>query len=57
MILWVRLQMLSEILDALSQDCNLNLRGTGVGSVGTVCLDNGSLVFLTDHVGISPFVK
>ena len=56
-ILLVYLQVLGQLLDAGGQDCNLNLRGTGVGSVGTVCLDNGSLVFLTDHVGISPFVK
>ena len=56
-ILLVYLQVLGQLLDAGGQDCNLNLRGTGVGSVGTVCLDNGSLVFLTDHVGSSPFIN
>ena len=36
-ILLVYLQVLGQLLDAGGQDCNLNLRGTGVGSVGTVC--------------------
>ena len=56
-VLLVNLQVLGELLDAGGQNCNLNLRGTGVGSVGAVCLDNGSLVFLTDPVGSSPFIN
>lgn len=48
-VLLVDLEVLSELLNARGQDSDLDLRRTGVGRVGAVCLDNGSLVFLTDH--------
>ena len=48
-VLLVHLEVLGQLMDARGQDRDLDFRGTGVGRVGAVCLDNGGLVFLTDH--------
>ena len=49
-VLLVFPQVLGQGVDPGGEDSDLDLGRTGVGSVGAVCLDNGSLVFLTDHV-------
>ena len=54
-VLLVDLEVLSELLNARGQDGDLDLRRTGVGRVGAVCLDNGSLVFLRIMIA-SPFI-
>ncbi len=47
----VSLQVLGQAGDTLGQDSDLNFGGTGVGLVGAVILDNGSLFFFKQHFG------
>ena len=49
-IMLVLLQMLGELLNALSQDSDLYFRGTGIGLMGTVCCDYFSLLLFADHI-------
>ena len=47
-VLRMLLQVLGQLLDARGQDCYLYLRGTGIGFVSSVCLNDRGLDFLTD---------
>ena len=48
-VLGIQLQVSGQVSDALGQDSDLDLGGAGVGLVSTVCLDDGSLLFFTQH--------
>ena len=45
-ILRISLQVLGQVSDSLGQDCDLNLRRTGVALVSSVSCDDGLLNFL-----------
>ena len=45
----VDLQVLGQLLDAGGEDGDLDLGGASIGSVGAVCLNDGSLFVLTNH--------
>ena len=49
MVVLMRLQMCSQIVDSLCQNGDLYFRRTGIGLVGTVCSNNFSLLFFADH--------
>ena len=51
----VDLQVLGELVDTSGEDGDLNLGRTGVGLMGAVGLDDGSLFVLTDHRIFPPF--
>jgi hypothetical protein len=48
-------EVIGELVDAVGEDCNLNLRGTGVALVGCVLSNNLVFDFLTDHSVFPPF--
>ena len=54
-VLLVHLQVLGELVDALGEDGDLDLRRTGVGLVGLVVDDDSSLLVLGDHDNTLPF--
>ena len=54
-VLLVHLQMLGELVDALGQDGDLDLRRAGVGLVGLVVGNDGSLLVLGNHGITLPF--
>ena len=47
MVLLMRLEMLSQVGDALCQDCDLNLGRTGVALMLSIILDNFLFFFLS----------
>ena len=48
-VLLVDLEVFGELVDALGENGDLNLRRTGVGLMGAVCLDNCLFLFVCDH--------
>ena len=54
-VVLVYTQVIGQLVDAGGQDGDLDLRGTGVGCVGAVCLDHGSLFVFTNHGKNPPF--
>ena len=44
-ILRMILQVSGQVVDALGQDSNLNLGGTGIALVGSILLHNGGFLF------------
>ena len=48
-VLLVGLEMLGKSVDAVGEDCDLDLGGSGVALVGFVLLNDGSLFFLGNH--------
>ena len=45
-----------ELVDALGEDSDLDLGGTGVGLVGAVGLDDGGLLIVQQHSCVSTFL-
>ena len=54
-VLLVHLQVLGELIDALGEDGDLDLRGAGVALMGLVLLDDRGLLILGDHGICLPF--
>ena len=48
-VLRMDFQVLGELTDALGEDGDLDLGGSGVGLVSAVVLDNGGLLVFGDH--------
>ena len=49
MILDVRLEVLRQVVDAFTEESDLDFGGSGVGGVGTVAADNFSLTSVRQH--------
>ena len=57
MVLFVDLQVLGQVSDALGQYRNLDFGGTGVLLVDAVGLDDGSFLFFLHHIGYITSLK
>ena len=51
----MNLQVLGQLVDTLGQNGDLDLGGTGVGSVGTIGLDDRGLLLFQHHSVFPPF--
>ena len=55
-VVLVLLEVLVQVVDALSQQSDLHLGGTGVALVGLVGVDNDGLLVFRDHNNFDPFL-